>query len=387
MALLTRFLQVPEESFFLLGPRGTGKSTWLRARLPDALWLDLLDPELHRQLVARPERLRAMLAGAPAARTVVIDEIQRAPELLSVVHAILEEPSPPRFALTGSNARKLRRREVNLLGGRALNRTLHPFMAAELPRFDLAQALEVGMVPMVVDSPNPEGTLGAYASLYIDQEVRAEGLTRDVGAFARSLEAISFSHGGQLNISAIARECEVERKVVGGYIGILEDLLMAFGLPVFRRRAKRATVARDKLYLFDAGVFRSLRPTGPLDRPGDIDGQALEGLVAQHLRAWAAYSGCDASVFYWRTRGGSEVDFVVYGPRGFHALEVKNARAVHSADLRALRTFRGDYPEAEAAILHRGRERMRMHGIWCLPVEDFLREMVPERGLLEWVGG
>lgn len=386
MALIPRFLQIPEESFFLLGPRGTGKSTWLRARLPDALWLDLLDPELHRQLVARPERLRAMLAGAPAARTVVIDEIQRAPELLSVVHAVLEEPSPPRFALTGASARKLRRGEVNLLGGRALNRTLHPFMAAELPRFDLARALEIGMVPLVVDSPNPEGTLGAYASLYIDQEVRAEGLTRDVGAFARSLEAISFSHGGQLNISAIARECEVERKVVGGYIGILEDLLMAFRLPVFRKRAKRATVARDKLYLFDAGVFRSLRPTGPLDRPGDIDGQALEGLVAQHLRAWAAYSGCDASIFYWRTRGGSEVDFVVHGPSGFHAFEVKNARTVHSVDLRELRTFRGDYPEAEAAILHRGRERMRMHGIWCLPVEDFLREMVPERGLLEWVG-
>ena len=145
-------------------------------------------------------------------------------------------------------------------------------------------------------------------------------------------------------------------------------------------------VARDKLYLFDAGVFRSLRPTGPLDRPGDIDGQALEGLVAQHLRAWAAYSGGDASIFYWRTRGGSEVDFVVYGTNCFHAFEVRNARAVHSADLRAMRTFRSDYPEADAAMLHRGRERMRMHGIWCLPVEDFLREMVPGRRLMEWVG-
>ena len=385
MALIPRFFPIPEQSFFLLGPRGTGKSTWLRARLPDALWIDLLDPELHRRLVARPERLRAALAGAPAARTVVIDEIQRVPELLSVVHAVLEEPSPPRFVLTGSSARKLRRAEVNLLGGRALNRTLHPFMAAELPRFDLPRALEIGLVPLVVDSPDPEATLGAYASLYIDQEVRAEGLTRDVGAFARSLEAISFSHGGQLNMSEIARECEVKRRVVAGYIGILEDLLMAFRLPVFRKRAKRAMVGRDKLYLFDAGVFRSLRPTGPLDRPGDMDGQALEGLVAQHLRAWAAYSGGDASIFYWRTRGGSEVDFVVYGPNGFHAIEVKNARAVHATDLRSLRNFRSDYSEADAAILHRGRERMRMHGIWCLPVEDFLRNMVPDRGLLEWV--
>lgn len=316
----------------------------------------------------------------------MIDEIQRAPELLSVVHSILEEPAPPRFVLTGSSVRKLRSGRANLLGSRALGRTMHPFMAAELPHFDLQRALRTGLVPLVVDSSNPEETLSAYASLYIDQEVRAEGLTRDLGAFARFLEAISFSHGGRLNISAVARECEVERKVVAGYIGILEDLLMAFRIPVFRKRAKRATVVRDKLYLFDSGVFRSLRPAGPLDRAGDIHGQALEGLVAQHLRAWVAYSQGDASVFYWRTRAGTEVHFVVYGRDGFHAFEVKNARAVRAFDLRALRTFRADYPEADAVLLHRGRERMRMHGIWCLPVEDFLREMVPGRGLLEWVG-
>ena len=382
MTLLSRFFRIPEQSFFLFGPRGTGKSTWLRARLPDSLYLDLLEPGLQRSLTARPERLRDSLSGSPDARTVVIDEIQRVPELLSVVHAVLEEPSPPRFVLTGSSARKLRRGEVNLLGGRALHRTLHPFMAAELPDFDLERALRIGLVPLVVDALSPEHTLEAYASLHIDQEVRAEGLTRDVGAFARFLEAISFSHGGQLNLAAVARECEVRRQVVAAYVGILEDLLMSFRVPVFRKRAKRATVARDKFYLFDAGVFRSLRPTGPLDRPGDIDGQVLEGLVAQHLRAWAAYSGEGSSVYYWRTRGGSEVDFVVYGWAGFHALEVKNAGRVHSADLRGLRTFRTDYPEAYCAMLYRGSERLNIDGIWCLPVEDFLRGMTPGQGLL-----
>lgn len=385
MNIVSRFLTIPEESVFLFGPRGTGKSTWLRARLPGALYLDLLEPGLHRRMAARPERLRDLLSGAPGARTVVIDEIQRVPELLSVVHSVLEEPSPPRFVLTGSSARKLRRGDVNLLGGRALHRTLHPFMAAELPDFDLDRALRLGLVPLIVDASAPERTLDAYASLYIDQEVRAEGLTRDVGAFARFLEAISFSHGGQLNLASVARECEVSRRMVEGYVGILEDLLMAFRLPVFRKRAKRATVARDKFYLFDAGVFRSLRPTGPLDRPGEIDGQALEGLVAQHLRAWAAYSSDDLSLYYWRTRGGTEVDFIVYGPAGFHALEVKNARRVHSPDLRALRTFRADYPEADAVMLYRGRERLRIDGIWCLPVGDFLRAMVPGRGLLDWL--
>ena len=385
MNVISRFFRIPEQSFLLFGPRGTGKSTWLRARLPDSLYLDLLEPALQRSLAARPERLRDSLSGSPDARTVVIDEVQRVPELLSVVHAVLEESSPPRFVLTGSSARKLRRGEVNLLGGRALHRTLHPFMASELPDFDLEQALRIGLVPLVVDASSPEHTLQAYASLYIDQEVRAEGLTRDVGAFARFLEAISFSHGGQLNLAAVARECEVTRKVVAAYVGILEDLLLAFRVPVFRKRAKRATVARDKFYLFDAGVFRSLRPTGPLDRPGDIDGQALEGLVAQHLRAWAAYSGEGSSVYYWRTRGGTEVDFVVYGRAGFHAFEVKNAGRVHSADLRGLRTFRTDYPEADAAVLHRGSERLNIDGIWCLPVEDFLLGMVPGQELLSQV--
>lgn len=385
MKLVNRFFTIPGQSFFLFGPRGTGKSTWLQARLPDSLYLDLLEPPLHRRLTARPERLRDILAGSPGARTVVIDEIQRVPELLPVVHAVLEEPSSPRFVLTGSSARKLRRADVNLLGGRALYLTLHPFMAAELPDFDLDRALRIGLVPLVVAATDPGRTLDAYASLYIDQEVRAEGLTRDVGAFARFLEAITFSHGGELNLSAVARECEVGRRTVGAYVEILEDLLMAFRLPVFRKRAKRATVARDKLYLFDAGVFRSLRPTGPLDRSSEIEGQALEGLVAQHLRAWTAYSAGDASVFHWRTRAGTEVDFVVYGQAAFHAFEIKNARRVHSTDLRSLRTFRKDYPEADGVLLYRGKERLRIGGIWCLPMADFLRRMVPHQSLLGWL--
>ena len=382
MEFISRFFQIPNRSCFLLGPRGTGKSTWLRAQLPDAFFLDLLDPALYRSLSARPERLRDLLAGSPGTATVVIDEIQRVPELLTVIHAILEEPSPPRFALTGPSARKLRRGGVDLLGGRAVHRTMHPFMAAELPNFDLERALRTGLLPLVMDAADPGDVLDAYASLYLDEEVRAEGLTRSVGAFTRFLEAISFSHAGQLNISAVARECEVERKVVAGYVGILEDLLLAFRLPVFRKRAKRATVTHEKIYLFDAGVFRSLRPRGPFDRPEEIDGQALEGLVAQHLRAWAAYSRQDVDLFYWRTRAGTEVDFVVYGESGLQAFEVKNNRRVHSTDLRALRAFREDYPEAETAVLYRGPERLRIDGMWCVPVREFLRQMMPDGRLL-----
>ena len=382
MEFRSRFFEIPGQSCFLFGPRGTGKSTWLRHQLPDALFLDLLEPALHRSLNARPERLRELLAGSPRIDTVVIDEIQRIPELLTVVHALMEEPSPPRFVLTGSSARKLRRGGVDLLGGRAVRRTMHPFMAAELSDFDLGQALQTGLLPLVMAATDPADVLAAYASLYLEQEVRAEGLTRNVGNFTRFLEAVSFSHGSLLNVSAVARECEVERKVVAGYVGILEDLLLAFRLPVFRKRAKRATVTHEKIYLFDAGVFRSLRPKGPLDRPDEIDGQALEGLVAQHLRAWSAYSTHDMEVYFWRTRGGTEVDFVVYGELGLQAFEVKNAANVYSKDLRALKAFREDYPEAEAAVLYRGRERLRIDGIWCLPVQEFLPGIMPDRSLL-----
>ena len=385
MDFISRFCKLPDQSCFLFGPRGTGKSTWLRDQLPGSLFLDLLEPALHRSLSARPERLRELLAGSPGTGTVVIDEIQRIPELLTVVHSVLEEPSPPRFVLTGSSARKLRRGGVDLLGGRAVHRTMHPFMAAELPDFDLGRALQIGLLPLVVGAPDPADVLDAYASLYLEQEVQAEGLTRNVGNFTRFLEAVTFSHGAQLNISAVARECEVQRKVVAGYVGILEDLLLAFRLPVFRKRAKRATVNHEKIYLFDAGAFRSLRPKGPLDRPEEIDGQALEGLVAQHLRAWAAYSRHDVELFFWRTRAGTEVDFVVYGETGLQAFEVKNAGRVHSGDLRALRAFREDYPEAETALFYRGRDRLRIDDVWCLPVLEFLRGTTPDRALLAWL--
>lgn len=370
----------PDESFFLLGPRGTGKSTWLRHVLPDALHVDLLRPEVERELVARPERLRDLVRGEPGRHTVVLDEVQRVPQLLPVVHEILESRDRRRFVLTGSSARKLRRGGFDLLGGRALVRSLHPFMAAERTSFDLAGALSHGLLPLVVASRRPEDVLGAYASLYLEQEVRLEGLTRNIGAFARFLEAASFSHAGVLNVANVARESQIERKTVSAYVDILEDLLLAYRVPVFAKRAKREVTAHPKLYFFDAGVFRSLRPRGPLDRPGEIDGAALEGLVAQHLRAWLAYGG-GGNLFYWRTRAGSEVDFVVYGPAGFWAIEVKSTGRVRPQDLKSLSAFSEEYPEAVPVLLYRGEERLRIGRTWCLPVEAFLRQIVPGRPL------
>jgi predicted AAA+ superfamily ATPase len=350
--------------------------------MPDALFFDLLQPDLARELLARPERLNDLIAGSSAQQTVVLDEVQRVPELLNVVHASIESKARRRFVLTGSSARKLRRGGVDLLAGRAVVRTMHPFMAAELAgSFNLAAALRDGLLPLVVAADRPADVLRAYASLYLDEEVRLEGWARSAGAFARFLEAISFSHASVLNAAQVAREAQVERKTVVSYIEVLEDLLLSFRVPVFTRRAKRETVAHAKFFLFDAGVYRSLRPRGPLDRPEEIDGAALEGLVAQHLRAWLAYSGRDASLFYWRTRSGVEVDFVVYGAGGFWAIEVKNTGRVRPEDLRGLETFAGDYPQAEVLLLYRGTRVERRGRVWIVPVEQFLEDLHPAREL------
>lgn len=386
MTSLPRFFEPPEESFFLFGPRGTGKSTWLRALLPEALHLDLLQPELARELAARPERLRERVLGTPARSTVVVDEIQRIPSLLPVVHGLIESGPPRRYVLTGSSARRLRRTATDLLAGRALLRTLHPFMAAELPTFDLGQALERGLLPLAVAAARPAQVLAAYAGLYLEQEVRQEGWVRNIGDFSRFLEAISFSHAAVLNAANVARECAVQRATVLGFLEVLEDLLLSFRLPVFARRARRQTTDHPKFYLFDAGVFRSLRPRGPLDRPEEIVGAALEGLVAQHLRAWIAYSQGPAQLSFWRTRAGSEVDFVLYGEAGFWAFEVKNSERVRPADLRPLKAFKDEYPEAQVALLYRGADRAKAGDIWCLPVDEFLRELRPDRDPLELVG-
>jgi predicted AAA+ superfamily ATPase len=383
MELTSRFFRIPGQSFFLFGPRGTGKSTWLHHELPEALFVDLLRPEVYRELSARPERFRELVMGSAHRDTIVVDEVQRVPELLNVVHEIMAGPEAPRFVLTGSSARKLRRGGVDLLAGRAILRTLHPFMAAELPEFRLEEALASGLLPLVLASERPDDTLRAYVSLYLEQEVQLEGWARNIGHFARFLEVVSFSHGAVLNVSNVARECQIERKTASAYVEVLEDLLLSFRLPVFTRRAQRHTATHPKFYLFDSGVFRALRPKGLLDRPEEIEGAALEGLVAQHLRAWLAYSDQKATLFYWRTRSGAEVDFIIYGELGFWAIEVKNAARLRPEDLRGLKSFAVDYPECKAILLYRGQERLKIDNLLCIPVADFLCGLHPGLDLIQ----
>jgi len=373
MEKVIRIFKPLEKSFFLLGPRGTGKSTLIKDSFPDAVYIDLLLPDVFRTYLAHPERLREIVMANRDKKVIVIDEVQKVPEILEVVHSLMEEKKGRQFILTGSSARKLKKSGADMLAGRALMRKMHPFVAAELKSsFTLEDAINRGMIPVVVDSADPIDTLQAYVDLYLREEVQMEGLTRNIGNFTRFLEAASFSHGSILTVSNVARECAVERKVVEGYLRILEDLLLAFRLPVFTRRAKRMTAQHPKFYFFDSGIFNALRPSGPLDRPEERAGQALEGLVAQHLRAWIDYRHPAANLCYWRTSAGTEIDFVVYGKDLFWAIEVKNAASIQPRDLTALKTFGEDYPEAERFVLYRGSEKLRRDGIMIYPCRDFL---------------
>lgn len=372
----------PKHSYFLFGPRGTGKSTWLRQTYPDAYWVDLLDPESYRFFLAGAERLRYILEENPDKKIVVIDEIQKIPELLDVIHSLIEEKKDYRFIMTGSSARKLKKQGVNLLAGRALLKHMSPFFAAELgSAFDLNRNLRLGMLPIVLDSPYPEEVLRAYAGIYLKEEVQAEGIVRNIGDFARFLESMSFSHASIINASNIARECQIARKTVDSYLMILEDLLLSFQIHVFRRKAKRSLIAHSKFYFFDSGVYYSIRPSHLFDVESEKEGAALEGLVAQHLKGWINAQQKQYQLNFWQTTTKVEVDFIVTGPDCFLAIEVKNGSTVHPSDLRGLEIFLEDYPSATPLLLYRGKQRYKEKNILCYPVDEFLAQINPHQPL------
>jgi predicted AAA+ superfamily ATPase len=373
--MYARLFEGPErQSFFLFGPRGTGKTAWVRARRSGALTFDLLDARIYARLTANPQLL-GELVPAGHRDWVVIDEVQRAPALLDEVHRLIESRRL-RFVLTGSSARKLRRGGVNLLAGRALTRHLHPLTAAELgPDFDLRRAARIGCLPFAWTTETPDDYLASYAATYLREEVLQEGLTRNLAAFSRFLEIASFSQASVLNMASVARESSIAPKVAESYFAILEDLLIAIRLPAFSKHAKRRVVLHPKFFLFDAGVFRAIRPRGPLDSPEEADGPALETLVLQHLRAWNDYRSLGCSLHYWRTPDGDEVDFVLYGEPGLWAIEVKRSARIRREDLKGLARFREDYPRARALLLHAGTRRWHESGVDIVPLSEALKDL------------
>jgi predicted AAA+ superfamily ATPase len=378
-----RIVNPPEGSYFLLGPRGTGKSTWLLHQYPKAVRIDLLLGEEERRFSAYPEKIRDVAAALPEGSTLILDEIQRVPRLLPEIHSLIEQKKGIQYIMTGSSSRKLRRSVSDLLGGRALLRQMGPFLASELKEsFSLEKALKTGLIPLIWESTHPEQRLLDYLHLYLREEVQAEGLVRQIGDFSRFLEVSSFSHASIWTTTDISRESSVKRATVDNYLQILEDLLLAFTLPVFSRRSKRKLVAHRKFYFFDAGVYRILRPQGILDSSQEIEGWALEGLVAQHLRSWVLAQNQPHSLSFWRTQTKLEVDFIIYGPRGFWAIEVKRSPNLGPDDARALLAFKEEYPEATCLFVIPGARKETYRGIPVIPMEEFLLGITPEKPLI-----
>jgi len=373
--MYSRLIEPPKDkSFFLFGPRGTGKTTWVKSKFTKALYLDLLEAELFNDLLANPQRLENFIPKN-FNDWVIIDEVQRIPELLNEIHRLIEK-SKYKFILTGSSARKIRRKGINLLAGRALSYHLYPLTAVELGKdFNLDHSLAYGQLPCAYTEENPKAYLESYVKTYLEEEVQQEGFTRNLGAFSRFLEAASFSQGSVLNISSVARDCSVERKVVENYFTILEDLLIAYRIPVFAKRAKRRLVAHPKFYFFDVGLYRTLRPTGPLDIPEEIGGHAIETLFLQELEAINKYLRLGYNIFYWMTSNNTEVDFVLYGDKGIKAFEIKRTGKVSSSMLKGLKAFQKDYPSARMYFIYGGERVLREGDIEILPLKNALKEL------------
>jgi len=362
------------KSFFLFGPRGTGKTTWVKSAFPKAAYIDLLEAELFNDLTANPQRLSNFIPLG-FKDWVIIDEVQRIPELLHEVRRLIETQKY-RFILTGSSPRKLKRKGPNLLAGRALILSMHPFSVAELGNdFQLDHSLKYGQLPSVYTEADPKKYLEAYVRTYLEEEIRQEGLTRNLSAFARFLEAASFSQGSILSISSVARECHVERKVAESYFSILEDLMIGYRIPIFSKKAKRRLIVHPKFYFFDVGVFRTLRPMGPLDTPEEVDGIALETLFLQELIALNSALNLGYKIFYWRTSNGREVDFVLYGPKGLLSFEIKRTSRITSTMLGGLKSFLTDYPMAKAYFVYGGNRRMHEGKIEVVPVLEILKNL------------
>jgi predicted AAA+ superfamily ATPase len=376
-----RLLEPPKGSFFLFGPRGTGKSTWLRESFPDAHVVDLLDEALYQSYLAEPGRFAAELR-AVTANTVVLDEVQRLPGLLNEVHRHIEQ-TKRRFVLCGSSARKLKTAGTNLLAGRAVRRALHAFVPEELgDDFDLDEVLRWGSLPVVWSAADRSDALAAYAQMYLREEVQAEALVRNLPGFARFLPLAALFHGQVLNVAGLSRDAGAARTTIAGYLEILHDTLLTFELPAFEAKLRARERKHPKLYWADAGLPRAMRrETGP---PGaEQRGHLFEGWVLSVLRAYRDYRGLFDDWAYWAPGKGSEVevDVLLRAGRDFVAIEVKSTKTVRDADLRGLRAV-AELPRVRRRIVVFLGERAQAtpDGIEVLPVRAFLREL--ENGTL-----
>lgn len=380
--MLARSLNLPAsgtETFFLWGPRQTGKTTLLKHAYPGAVWIDLLKAEEYRRYVQNPELLRAELAErAPAGCHVVIDEVQKVPQLLDEVHW-LHENRAFHFALCGSSARKVKRGQANLLGGRAIRYELFGLTAREIgPACVLDRLLNHGYLPRMYESDRPQRLLNSYVADYLKEEVAAEGLVRNLPVFSEFLNIAALSDTELVNFSTIARDCGVSSHTIRGYFQILEDTLLGRWLPAYKKRPKRRLIGAPKFYFSDVGVVNHLARRGVVQPGSELYGKAFENWVFHELSAHNAYAEAFATLSYWRLASGIEVDFIIHDMHV--AIEAKASRRITDDHLRGLRHLVRDQPQVRerTVVCLEPKSRLTDDGIRILPAIEFCHRL--ERG-------
>jgi len=359
---------IGKKSHFLFGPRQTGKTYLVRHTLKNIRLYDLLDSSIYLSLSQNPGRIAEELT--PQDRIIVIDEIQRIPELLNEVHRLIEERGI-RFLLTGSSARKLRRGGVNLLGGRARTKYLHPLTYKELgERFDLFRGIERGLLPSIYFSDDPRADLRAYAGSYLQQEIVAEGFTRNIPAFSRFLRVAALCNSTIVNFTNVANDAQVARTTVYEYFEILKDTLILHELPAWRKSKKRKPLASSKYYFFDIGVVSALQEREFRPHTPEF-GEAFETYIFHELVCYRDYMGGDP-LSYWRSTSGFEVDFII----GDHtAIEVKAKENLSSAELKPLRALAEEKKLKRFLCVSLEPRRREIEGVTVLPYKDFLEQL------------
>ncbi|NCN27733.1 ATP-binding protein [bacterium] len=378
MKLIDRRLDISQllenKSFFLFGPRSTGKSTMIRRQLPKAAVYDLLDDEIFRRLLERPKLLAE--ENPDKETLIVIDEIQRLPLLLNEVHRLISSEGRT-FLLTGSSARKLKRDGTNLLAGRAWRADLFPLTYSEIPQFDLVKFLNRGGLPQVYLSAKPSEELRAYTSMYLREEIQAEALTRNLQGFSTFLEVVALANGEELNFQSLASDCGVSASTLKNYIQILDDTLLGFSLRGFTKTKKRKAISRIKHYLFDVGVVNSLCRRGEIRQKSELFGKAFEHWIVQEVRACLSYSRSEHEMTYWRSLSQFEVDLLVGDEV---AIEIKATSLVQDKHLKGLRALKEEGLIRKYVVVSLdSKARVTDDGIEILPWAAFMEQL--------WGGG
>ena len=360
------------ESIFLFGARQTGKSTLVKQLFPRAKYYDLLKSDVFERLIRSPWLFREELDLCAPNELVIVDEIQKIPQLLDEIHWLIHNRRL-RFLLCGSSARKLKRCGANLLGGRAIREILHPLVSAEIPNFDLIKAINHGLMPEHYLSPNPRKKLQAYVGYYIQEEIRQEAQLRNLRTFVRFLDIAALTNGEIVNFTNIAAECGVSSPTVKEYFSILEETMFGYFVPAFTQTVKRRVKQAPKFYLFDVGVANFLTKRTSL-LPGSLDfGKAFEHLIIHELTACLSYSFSEDTLSYWRTTNGYEVDVVLGDAR--IAIEIKSCEEVQSRHLRGLKAFAEEHPQARLIVVSLDPNPRRMNDVEIYPATVFLKKL------------